>query len=319
MKVSILMITYNHEKFIAQAIDSVLEQKANFDYEIVIGEDCSADNTRYIVEEYAGKHPNRIKPVFNKKNLGPAINFDRTLHACKGQYIALLEGDDYWTSPHKLQKQVDFLDKHPECSMCFHDSEMLIGGRVKKYPTPSLSRQGFGTLKDVLERFVAASSSLMFRGGLYDKPPEWYYKTAIGTIWGLYILHASYGKIGYIKETMSIYRVHKKGVWSGLSPIAKCLEIIKFYKVLRGNMGSESDDIIDKNLSLILAEYYGRNARSLKAFKQLFMYCLLVWHRTNIGRFVYVFLIILTAAPAVLLPQSAKKKYLKKLSENLFV
>lgn len=107
--VSVWMITYNHEKFIAQAIDSVIMQKTNFDYEIVIGEDCSTDRTREIVLEYKAKHPDKFKLLLQEKNVGMMQNFIVTLKTCNGKYIALLEGDDYWTDPLKLQKQVDFL------------------------------------------------------------------------------------------------------------------------------------------------------------------------------------------------------------------
>lgn len=108
MKVSVLMITYNHEKFIAQAIDSILMQQVNFDYEIVIGEDCSTDGTRAIVIQYQKEYPDKIRLLLPEENLGMHKNFVQTFRACQGEYIALLEGDDYWTSPRKLQKQVDF-------------------------------------------------------------------------------------------------------------------------------------------------------------------------------------------------------------------
>ena len=115
--VSVCMITYNHEKYIAQAIDSVIMQKTNFDYEIVIGEDCSTDRTREIVLEYKTKHPDKIKLLLQEKNVGMMQNFIDTLKACSGKYIALLEGDDYWTDPNKLQKQVDFLEVNTEYAL----------------------------------------------------------------------------------------------------------------------------------------------------------------------------------------------------------
>ena len=106
MKVSIAMVTYNHEKFIAKALDSVLMQRTDFDYEIVIGEDCSSDNTRNIVIEYKRRYPDNIVLFLNEKNLGMYGNCSQVFQACQGEYIAVLEGDDYWTSPDKLQKQV---------------------------------------------------------------------------------------------------------------------------------------------------------------------------------------------------------------------
>jgi glycosyltransferase involved in cell wall biosynthesis len=123
--VSICMITYNHEKYIAQAIDSVLMQKSNFDYEIVIGEDCSTDRTREIVLEYKVKHPDKIKLLLQDKNVGMMPNFIETLRACTGKYIAILEGDDYWTDTYKLQKQVDFLEINSDYGLVFTDATHL--------------------------------------------------------------------------------------------------------------------------------------------------------------------------------------------------
>ena len=105
---SIASITYNHEQFIAQAIESWLMQKTSFEIEIIIGEDCSTDNTRAIIEKYRKLHPDLIKLIISESNVGMMPNFIRTLAACRGKYIALCEGDDYWTDPYKLQKQVDF-------------------------------------------------------------------------------------------------------------------------------------------------------------------------------------------------------------------
>jgi len=123
--VSILMITFNQEKFIAQAIESVLMQRVNFKYEIVIGEDCSTDRTRDIVLEYQEKYSDRIKLLLQGKNAGMHKNFVDTYYACMGKYIALLEGDDYWTDPYKLQKQVDFLEKNPDFAICFHNMQII--------------------------------------------------------------------------------------------------------------------------------------------------------------------------------------------------
>ncbi|SRR6266446_922637 len=120
MKPSVCLITYNHGRFITQALASALAQKTNFEFEIVIGEDCSADHTRQILVEYQHRYPNKIRLVLPENNLGANRNCARILQAYRGEYIALLEGDDYWTAPTKLQEQVDFLDSHEECAICSH-------------------------------------------------------------------------------------------------------------------------------------------------------------------------------------------------------
>jgi glycosyltransferase involved in cell wall biosynthesis len=117
--VSVSMITYNHEPFIAQAIEGVLRQKTSFPFELIIGEDCSTDKTRAIVLEYQKKYPDVIRVVTSDRNVGIKKNGLRTLKAGKGKYVAFCEGDDYWHSPHKLQKQVDYLESHPECGLVY--------------------------------------------------------------------------------------------------------------------------------------------------------------------------------------------------------
>ena len=124
--VSVHMITYNHEKFIAQAIESVLMQETDFPVELIIGEDCSSDSTRRIVEEYVRKYPNVIKAFLHEQNVGMANNSDAVGNACRGQYKAFLEGDDYWTHPKKLQKQVQLMEANPHYLMCGSASRTVI-------------------------------------------------------------------------------------------------------------------------------------------------------------------------------------------------
>jgi glycosyltransferase involved in cell wall biosynthesis len=127
--VSVCMITYNHEEFISQAIEGILMQNCNFQVELLIGEDYSTDYTRQICQEYASKYSN-INLLPSETNLGMIPNFRRTLSACNGKYIALCEGDDYWTDPYKLQKQVDFLESHPDYTMLHTNKAVLFNNKL---------------------------------------------------------------------------------------------------------------------------------------------------------------------------------------------
>jgi len=118
--VSIVCITYNHEPYLRQALDGFLMQKTSFAYEIILAEDCSTDGTRKICEEYAAKYPDIIHYIYRDHNVGYNENEYEAMCAAKGKYVAYCEGDDYWTIPDKLQKQVDFLESHPEYSVCWH-------------------------------------------------------------------------------------------------------------------------------------------------------------------------------------------------------
>ena len=213
MKVSVSMITYNHEKFIAQAVESVLMQKANFEYELVIGEDCSTDNTRQILLEYQKKYPDKIRLLLPEKNLGMQKNAINTLQASRGQYIAALEGDDYWTDPLKLQKQVDFLEANPDFAICFHNVAIIN----EDYPernrlnnddlTPEIS-----TLDNLLEgnNYIATCSAVI-KTNLIQNLPDWFTSLPFGD-YALYLIAARHGKIKYINNVMSVYRIHPGGI-----------------------------------------------------------------------------------------------------------
>ena len=125
-KLSVILITYNHEKYIEKALDSVLSQVTDFPFEIVIGDDCSPDDTKNIIREYRDKYPDIIRIVHREKNTGrPTLNVYGTTMKCRGDYLAYLEGDDYWTDSDKLQKQMDFLNEHPEYIACTHSHKMI--------------------------------------------------------------------------------------------------------------------------------------------------------------------------------------------------
>src|SRR6266478_192430 len=145
MKVSVMMITYNHQRFIAQALESILAQAVNFDYEIVVGEDCSTDETRNVLMDFYRRYPDRIVPLLRNPNLGVMGNLEATLRECRGQYLALLEGDDYWTSGDKLQRQADFLDSHPDYAVCCHRAQIvddLGASQGSVFPTSPVGSYG---------------------------------------------------------------------------------------------------------------------------------------------------------------------------------
>jgi glycosyltransferase involved in cell wall biosynthesis len=212
MKVSVCMITYNHEKFIAQAIESVMMQKASFGYELVIGEDCSSDATRDICVAYKEKYPGRILLLLRKKNLGMMPNFIQTLQACQGEYIALCEGDDYWTSLYKLQKQVDFLDSHPGFAICSHNVKVVREGAPGSgHEWLGAKRKEVSVLEDLLrEGSSGATCSLVFRNRVFGDFPAWYHIIQGGD-WALQVLCASRGKLYYFREVMGVYRQHDCG------------------------------------------------------------------------------------------------------------
>ena len=121
---SIAIITYNQEKYISQTLDSVLQQEHEYSYEIVIGEDCSSDGTRKIIEDYVEKYPDIIKPLYNIPNKGLIANYFNVLNHCSGKYIMECAGDDYWL-PGKVQYQIDYMEKHPDIGMCYSKAKIF--------------------------------------------------------------------------------------------------------------------------------------------------------------------------------------------------
>lgn len=215
IKVSVCVITYNHEAFIAQAIESVLMQRADFAYELVIGEDCSTDGTRNIVQQYAEKYPEIIRPLFREENLGMHRNFVDTLAHCQGEYVALLEGDDYWTDSYKLQKQAEFLDEHPEYVLVCGNALTIRedeGYRVLRVAQNQPCSFDFGT-RDLVIDYPFTTLTLMFRNGMVKQFPDEFYQSRSSGIRWLVLLLSLHGLCGYVNDTVGVYRIHSGGVY----------------------------------------------------------------------------------------------------------
>jgi len=225
--VTVETVTYNHAGFIRQCIEGVLMQKTSFPFEYIIGEDCSTDNTREICQEYAQKYPERIKLITSESNVGSRQNHERTSRAARGKYIAVCEGDDYWTDPEKLQKQVDFLEQHPDYTMCCHASRIIVEGDESKteiYHAADSDRTF--TVEDFLEpvsKNFIRTESVVLRKDVLRSFPDWIRKMAVGD-YPLFLLLAYHGKIWYIDQVMSVYRKHPGGIWSPYSKTPAFLE-----------------------------------------------------------------------------------------------
>jgi len=248
--VSVCMITYNHEKFISEAIEGVLMQETTFPIELVIGEDCSTDNTAKIIEGYAGKYPNLIRARCNKSNMGMTPNIIQTLKECSGKYIALCEGDDYWTDPNKLQKQVDFLECNKDYAICFHNSKVLKNGEIVDNYLKNIVNDTTTILDLARENYIYTALCLTrnyFSNGL----PEFYQSCPAGD-YLLWMLSAQNGKIKYIDEVMSVYRVHEGGIWSTKTTIEKIEASALVQKILMENFDGEVKNILAENYIILL-------------------------------------------------------------------
>ena len=208
--VDIPMCVYNHERYIAKAIEGVLSQKTTFKYRLIIGEDYSTDNSREIVKKYFDTNRDKMKIFFNEKNIGAHKNTKMLFSNCRAKYIALCDGDDYWTDPYKLQKQVDFLESNPDFSICFHKAKVIYDEGIQPfYPDINKDTKEVTGMEDILKGNYMHTPTVVFRNNDLTLP-EWF-ETAYPGDWVLHVINATYGKIKFIKEEMSVYRVHAGG------------------------------------------------------------------------------------------------------------
>lgn len=216
-KVSVLVVTYNHERFIASALQSVLDQETDFPFEVIVGDDASTDGTADIVRQFEAREPERIHAVLHPRNLGGggSRNFLHVTALARGEYLAILEGDDLFTDPRKLQLQAEFLDRHPECAGCFHDCVVIDeDGRLVESRFPTKLRQPRVSQAEVIRGGNnAVTNTRMYRRRCVESYPPWYLAHTMD--WGLEILVAGHGDWGFLDRVMSAYRLHGGGTFSG--------------------------------------------------------------------------------------------------------
>lgn len=222
MKVSVYTLVYNHEPYLRDALESIVTQQTDFDFELFVHDDASTDGSRAIIEEYAAKYPHIVKPIYQTENqYSKQVKISQTyiFPRATGEYIAVCEGDDYWTDPTKLQRQVDFLDSHPEYTACVHNTtlEDLRTGQ---------ERLMFSHQEDEDITFAQAvrkgsscyhTSSLMYRRQYAYNRPEFFNKAVNFGDYPLAIYLSLSGKIRFLNRDMSHYRFGSVGSWTNWS------------------------------------------------------------------------------------------------------
>lgn len=212
IKVSILCLTYNQEKYIRQTLEGFMMQKTDFEFEVLVHDDASTDRTPDIIKEFVRQYPGIIKPIFRRKNLYSQGIRNLTsrflLPKAKGLYIAMCEGDDYWTDPQKLQAQADFMDNHPDFALCFHPVRVLFEDKkTKGYQYPR-EKSKFSVQELLMHNFIHTNSVMYKRQTYVNMPTD-----IMPGDWYLHLYHAQFGKIGYIDKVMAVYRKHSGGIW----------------------------------------------------------------------------------------------------------
>ena len=272
--VSIFMLAYNQENYISQAIEGVLMQKTNFKTELVIGEDCSTDSTRSICKRYAKLYSDKIKLLLNDRNLGLGANYVRTYYQCTGKYVAICDGDDYWTDPYKLQKQVDFLEANQDFKIVFTNNRNI-------YPSGNSDTRDLSNIpeissfEDLIRGNYIASVTVMFKNvELPETMQKWMLDLPYGD-WPTYLLVTKDGgKIRFLDVISATYRKDfgtSKALRKKRCRIGE-INIFILQNFRSELMSSEKKELLDisiSNLKLGLLACYNKEKKYLKSLKLL--------------------------------------------------
>lgn len=276
---TIRCLVYNHEPFLRQCLDGFVMQQTNFPFEAIVHDDASTDGSATIIREYAEKYPCIIKPILQTENQWSKRDgsIGRILDAhTKGKYVAMCEGDDFWTDPHKLQRQVDFLEAHPEYSICYHKVSIVNSDASESkgfFPSWLPDKPATFELADMENRNIIQTNSVVYRWRFHDENRrDVFWPGILPGDWLIHLAHAVKGKIYYMPEVMGAYRHHDGGMWS----IASRNEV-SFYKRL-----GYAHALFFKNARAITPLRFEKPLRVL--LENIARACLLDWDPELLGK-----------------------------------
>ena len=262
-KVSVCCVTYNHEKFIRKCLDGFLLQQTHFPIEVIIHDDASTDQTTAIISEYQAEHPGIFFPLFQKENqyrkgirgMNAKFNFPR----CTGKYIALCEGDDFWNDPHKLQKQVDFLESNPEYFITGHDANIIDEeeNMISTSKLPDICKRDCSSI-ELQKCFFVLTLSMCFRNvsDLRQMPEELYKASNADTFMISYF--GRFGKYKYMPDiNPATYRVHSEGIWAMRNELEKQVMTKNTFRQLRKYYARVSNRRMELYHSKMLLKFSG--------------------------------------------------------------
>jgi len=233
-KVAVCLITYNHAHFVREALEGIMMQETNFDWMVHVADDCSTDETRAIILEYQQKQPDKFHLIFKDKNVGPIQNWFNLIGSTNAEYIAYCEGDDYWTDPLKLQKQVDYLDANANVVACFTNSRFIKadGTLVREIYNPKANSNEFYDQEKCLTflRSSYPTCTLMYRSIKLEEIPKSLMPKFCDELLDLVLTER--GVIHCMKDTTANYRFHDKGEWNKNSELKKHIELFERTEVM---------------------------------------------------------------------------------------
>ena len=267
--VTVIMITYNHEKYIEEAVNGVLMQKADFDYELIVANDQSTDQTDSVIKRILSEHPlsNRIHYIEREKNVGMVANFIDAIRQSNGRYIALCEGDDYWTDPLKLQKQVDFLEQNQEFSMVCHDAKIIDEVSDTSYlDFASIHPKQICSTKDLFGNNFCTTASILFRKQSISSVEFPEFKVLTGDLF-LKLLISLNGLLFRMYDVMSVHRITETGATVNLKK--NLPELIKSRVLLYDYFNKVTEKKFNKYIGIetLLMKSYIEHLKSKSAIK----------------------------------------------------
>ena len=265
---SVCVITYNHNKYIRQCLESILAQETTFEFEIVIGEDCSTDSTLEIIKEFVDSN-SRIRLLDSSTNLGVLPNFIRTLESAKGQYLAFCEGDDYWIDSMKLQKQVTFLDEHPQYGGVCTNNQWLL--EENDSIRDSILPEGSVTFEELIRGNSINSQSILFRKDLVQDL-SWLKDLKMGD-WPLHLIITNQKPYYRLSDVTTTYRVHEGGVHSTLNQGEKLRNRIQVLEALSRTkiLNSSRTNLINTMILELYLELIALQPKDTKALRSNYL------------------------------------------------
>jgi glycosyltransferase involved in cell wall biosynthesis len=271
--VRVLMITYNHVRYVEQAVRSVMMQETTFPFHLVVLDDCSTDGTQDVLHELATLWPGRMRVELGVVNRNDNRSFVREFEQTQARYVAWLDGDDYWTATDKLQRQVEFMEVHPECPLSFHD--VLVrheDGSREPYRMSGSNDVEFTDLESLWLHVPVAACASMLRKGVVTRFPGWFDSVLLAD-WALYILHAMHGPVGYFPAVMGVYRVHSAGLWTSMPATAQYEVSIDFLRMMKAELDARYAEGINRALAYKyykLVVLHAQQKQPLKVLLSLF-------------------------------------------------
>ncbi|MCX5512702.1 glycosyltransferase [Kaistia algarum] len=237
--ITVVLVTYNHENYIDQALAGIFSQELDVEFDVVISDDLSTDGTRTVIQKYIDRYPGRIELIVSDKNLNDQEVSTRAIKAAKGKYIAFLDGDDYWISSEKLRRQFDFMEANPDCAICYHDvARVTDDGEIVRVMAGTPGRASIDDI--IMGNFIPSCSSFIRRSTIAHTP-DWIRELDAGD-WAYHVVAAESGWIGHVEGVLAHYRIHDGAAWSTLPLIEQWVRTLSMLTRMERHLGERHRD-----------------------------------------------------------------------------